>query len=239
MRRLPQEDQHVSFGHSYVDRAPDSSLTARFSVGSCNRNDLTTEKKYLIIVTEFRRRQPWSARPLMKDCRPYQIGPKLRALRLKKSMGLVELGKHTGLSAALLSKLERDKLYPTLPTLLRIAMVFSVGLDYFFTDERKRHVVSVVRKHERIRLPERPGASESRVPFREPGLQGQRTENQRLPGRFRTDCRRKAEISSAPGFGIPARAERHLGTEDWLEQYELQAGDSMYFDSNVPHTYRR
>ena len=59
-------------------------------------------------------------------------------------MGLVELGKHTGLSAALLSKLERDKLYPTLPTLLRIAMVFSVGLDYFFTDERKRHVVSVV-----------------------------------------------------------------------------------------------
>ena len=84
--------------------------------------------------------------------RPYQIGPKLRALRLKKSMGLVELGKHTGLSAALLSKLERDKLYPTLPTLLRIAMVFSVGLDYFFTDERKRHVVSVVRKGERIRL---------------------------------------------------------------------------------------
>src|SRR6201990_40025 len=90
----------------------------------------------------------------------YSIGEKLRTLRLKKSMGLVELGKHTGLSPALLSKLERDKLYPTLPTLLRIAMVFSVGLDYFFTDERKRHVASVVRKAERIRLPERPGASD-------------------------------------------------------------------------------
>src|SRR5215475_11306552 len=91
------------------------------------------------------------------NLRPYQIGAKLRALRLKKSMGLIELGKHTGLSPALLSKLERDKLYPTLPTLLRIAMVFSVGLDYFFTDERKRYVVSVTRKDERIRLPERPG----------------------------------------------------------------------------------
>jgi hypothetical protein len=45
---------------------------------------------------------------------PYSIGAKLRALRLKKSMGLVELGRHTGLSAALLSKLERSKLYPTL-----------------------------------------------------------------------------------------------------------------------------
>ena len=45
--------------------------------------------------------------------RPYSIGEKLRSLRLRKSMGLVELGRHTGLSAALLSKLERGKLYPT------------------------------------------------------------------------------------------------------------------------------
>lgn len=66
--------------------------------------------------------------------RPYGLGEKLRALRLKKSLGLVELGKHTGLSPAMLSKLERGKLFPTLPTLLRIAMVFGVGLDYFFTD---------------------------------------------------------------------------------------------------------
>src|SRR5450755_1894414 len=97
---------------------------------------------------------------IVSGLKPYRIGEKLRALRLKKSMGLVELGKHTGLSPALLSKLERDKLYPTLPTLLRISMVFSVGLDYFFTDERKRHIVSVVRKSERIKLPERPGAND-------------------------------------------------------------------------------
>ena len=36
--------------------------------------------------------------------RPYSIGEKLRSLRLRKSMGLVELGRHTGLSAALLFK---------------------------------------------------------------------------------------------------------------------------------------
>jgi len=38
------------------------------------------------------------------------------------------------LSAALLSKLEGGKLFPTLPTLLRIAMAFGVGLDYFLTE---------------------------------------------------------------------------------------------------------
>src|ERR1700739_3708177 len=89
----------------------------------------------------------------------YSIGEKLRTLRLRKSMGLVELGKHTGLSAALLSKLERGKLFPTLPTLLRIGMVFSVGLDFFFTDERKRRIVAVVRAKDRVRFPERPGLS--------------------------------------------------------------------------------
>src|ERR1700745_825782 len=83
----------------------------------------------------------------------YSIGEKLRSLRLRKSMGLVELGRHTGLSAALLSKLERGKLFPTLPTLLRIAMVFGVGLEYFFTDERKPHVVAIGRKKERSRFP--------------------------------------------------------------------------------------
>src|ERR1700745_2271650 len=93
----------------------------------------------------------------------YSIGDKLHTLRLRKGMGLVELAKQAGLSAALLSKLERGKLFPTLPTLLRIAMVYSVGLEYFFTDERKRRVVSVVRKEDRVRFPERPGTQE--VPY--------------------------------------------------------------------------
>ena len=58
----------------------------------------------------------------------YKIGPKIRALRVEKGLGQVQLGEHTGLSPALLSKIERGQLFPTLPTLLRIAMVFGVGL---------------------------------------------------------------------------------------------------------------
>jgi predicted transcriptional regulator len=49
----------------------------------------------------------------------YHVGDKLRQLRLRRKMGLVELSRHTGLSPALLSKLEHGKLYPTLPTLSR------------------------------------------------------------------------------------------------------------------------
>src|SRR6186713_343182 len=88
----------------------------------------------------------------------YDIGGKLRTLRLKKKVGLVELGQHTGLSPAMLSKIERGRLFPTLPTLLRIALVFSVGLEYFFAGAREKPLIAVVRKDQRVRLPERPDA---------------------------------------------------------------------------------
>src|SRR5436190_11740732 len=71
------------------------------------------------------------SKTLSSGLQQYQIGPKLRSLRLRKKLGLVELGSHTGLSAAMLSKIERGVLFPTLPTLLRIAMVFNVGLEHF------------------------------------------------------------------------------------------------------------
>ena len=87
----------------------------------------------------------------------YAVGPKVRRLRLRKKLGLVQLGKHTGLSPALLSKIERGQLFPTLPTLLRIALVFGVSLEHFFKEDSERAVHAVVRKGERIRLPDKMG----------------------------------------------------------------------------------
>ncbi|HTW59700.1 MAG TPA: XRE family transcriptional regulator [Terriglobales bacterium] len=169
----------------------------------------------------------------------YSIAEKLRTLRLRKSMGLVELGKHTGLSAGLLSKLERGKLFPTLPTLLRIAMVFGVGLDYFFADERKRRVVGVVRRSERIRFPERPGTQE--VPYYFECLDYRTTE-------------RKLSAFLAEFQDLPAeksKPHQHAGVEFLYllkgsltlkiggEEYTLDAEDAIYFDSAVLHSYRR
>jgi len=86
----------------------------------------------------------------------YDIGQKLRQLRLRKKIALVDLGKHTGLSASMLSQLETGKMIPTLPTLARIAMVFDVGLDFFFDDRRRRKLFTVSRSrgffHSRILL---------------------------------------------------------------------------------------
>ena len=82
----------------------------------------------------------------------YRIGPKIRALRTGKSLGLTQLGSHTGLSAGMLSKIETGQVVPTLPTLMRIALVFGVGLEHFF-EESEAPLLEVIRAKTRIRLP--------------------------------------------------------------------------------------
>jgi transcriptional regulator with XRE-family HTH domain len=169
----------------------------------------------------------------------YAIGDKLRALRLKKKMGLVELGRHTGLSAAMLSKVERGKLFPTLPTLLRIALVFSVGLEYFFSDDQKRHVVAIVRRAQRKRFPERPDGHDISFYFEsldfaavERKLNAYHAEFQPLqPGKARLHHHTGVEFLSV----LRGKLELHIGTEDQI----LESGDSIYFDSSLPHSYRR
>jgi transcriptional regulator with XRE-family HTH domain len=176
---------------------------------------------------------------LTKGLGRYAIGEKLRALRLKKKIGLVELGRHTGLSAAMLSKVERGKLYPTLPTLLRIALVFSVGLEYFFSDDQKRRVLAIVRRAERKRFPERPDGRDISFYFEsldfaavERKLNGYYAEFQPLPpGKARPHHHPGVEFLSV----LRGKLEMRIGTEEHV----LDSGDSIYFDSSVPHSYRR
>jgi transcriptional regulator with XRE-family HTH domain len=176
---------------------------------------------------------------LAKGLGRYAIGEKLRVLRLKKKIGLVELGRHTGLSAAMLSKVERGKLFPTLPTLLRIALVFSVGLEYFFSDDRKGRVLAVVRRSERTRFPERPDGRDISFYFEsldfaavERKLNAYYAEFQVLPpGKSRPHHHPGVEFLSV----LRGKLEMRVGTEERV----LDSGDSIYFDSSVAHSYRR
>ena len=76
---------------------------------------------------------------------PYCIGLKLRSLRTSKRLTLSRLAAETGLSTALLSKLETDRMIPTLPTLATIARVYGVSMSYFFS-EPTHHALSITRK---------------------------------------------------------------------------------------------
>lgn len=173
---------------------------------------------------------------LTTELERYGIGQRIRRLRLKKKLGLVQLGQHTGLSPAMLSKIERGQMFPTLPTLVRIALVFGVDLDHFFGKAAPR--VAVTRQSERVSLPIPAGAA--------PGSYVFESLNYALP-----DRRMEAFLAVFPTDGPPSEEHQH-GTEEFLfvlegtlalvvdgETFTLEKGDSASFDSSVPHSYRR
>jgi transcriptional regulator with XRE-family HTH domain len=168
----------------------------------------------------------------------YEIGPKLRAMRLKKKMGLVELGRHTGLSPALLSKVERGRLFPTLPTLLRIALVFGVGLDHFFV-QRVEPEPAVVRRRDRLRFPARPGAR--RPAFHFESLDYPATE--RPMSGFLVEFTATDPKDAPPHQHTAAELiyviDGTLAVTVGDAEHLLERGDSMYFLGDRPHSYRK
>jgi transcriptional regulator with XRE-family HTH domain len=170
---------------------------------------------------------------------PYAIGEKLRSLRLKKSMGLMQLAEHTGLSPAMLSKLERGKLFPTLPTLLRIAMVFGVSLDFFFSGDRRRPVIAIARKQERLRFPDNPHGQAISYQFESLDFKANERKLNGFYAEFELVAREKVKSHQHVGvellYVIHGKLELVIGPEN----YVLSAGDSIYFDSSLRHGYRR
>jgi len=176
---------------------------------------------------------------VQEGLRRYSIGEKLRGLRLKKKLGLVELGNHTGLSPALLSKIERDKLFPTLPTLLRIALVFNVGLEYFFVDEAQRHPVVIVSARTRLRFPEKPDARDVSYHFESLDFPAVERKLNAYYAEFHPLAVGKVKLHTHPGIEFIYVLQGKLGLYIRDREHPLAGHDSVYFDSSLPHGYRR
>ena len=175
---------------------------------------------------------------LRTELAQYLIGQKVRALRLRRSMGLTQLGQRTGLSPALLSKIENGKLVPTIATLLRIANVFDVTLDHFFQNEHRRRIIAITRKQDRE-------SSAQPRPVSEDGYDLTRLDLGVGDRKFQPYL---AEFAASPesagrphmhqGFEfvhvLAGKLQLTIGSDDNV----LEPGDSIYFDSNLRHSYR-
>jgi len=163
---------------------------------------------------------------------PYCIGAKLRSLRTEKRLTLARLATETGLSTALLSKLETDRMLPTLSTLATICRVYGVGLGHFFCDPAE-HLLSVTRNvagQGRGRNPE----EGTRVPLN-PTLENRKLDAAmvQLPSGSHTP-----EISSSAERAMLVYVldgELHLDVGGLRET--LAAGDCAYLESDLPTTW--
>jgi len=171
-----------------------------------------------------------------QELHAYAIGNKIRRLRLRKGMPLVNLGKVSGLSSSMLCKLERGRALPTLPTLLRISHALGVELDYFFHDFHQPSV-SIVRRNERLRFRDVPNSAYSFA-----------FENLNFRAKHKLFNAYWAEFQ--PASDKP-HSHQHKGVEFLYvldgdlairigpEEHQLETGDAIYFESGVPHSYRR
>ncbi|HEX4770901.1 MAG TPA: XRE family transcriptional regulator [Bryobacteraceae bacterium] len=167
----------------------------------------------------------------------YNIGAKLRRLRLRKKIGLVDLGKHTGLSASLLSQLETGKVVPTLSTLSRVAMVFDVGLEYFFDVGRSKRVFCITRGNERLRFPERPDSPLPSFFFEVLAYGATEKRFSAYLAEFPLRTAEQVREHYHEGWELVHVLSGELQIRYQEEDHLLQAGDSVYFDSIEPHSY--
>jgi transcriptional regulator with XRE-family HTH domain len=179
------------------------------------------------------------------------LGTRLREQRVARSIGVRELARMVDCSASLISQIERGRANPSVSTLYAISSALGISLDSLFGDRNSTARVGPrsTRADASARV-RRPAAApvvlhpaQRRVIELERGVQWQLL--MPVPERNAEFM----EVHYAPGGGSTAdrHAIRHNGREYSLvlegtlsveigfERYELEPGDSMAFDSTIPH----
>ncbi|HPX26320.1 MAG TPA: helix-turn-helix transcriptional regulator, partial [Treponemataceae bacterium] len=83
---------------------------------------------------------------------PYRFGEKLRAVRERKGLTLKTVANQAGVSESLVSQIERNKVSPAIDTLLNLADVLDINLEFLFEEYRKDHPVKVIRCGDRRKI---------------------------------------------------------------------------------------
>jgi transcriptional regulator with XRE-family HTH domain len=164
------------------------------------------------------------------------IGPRVHALRDAMGLSLRDLAERSGVSAPMLSQVERGETSPTLQVAARIAGGLELRLSQLLRLDEDG-AVTVVRRAGRRKGPA--GARGHRYEILTPPLPGQRAELSRhtLAPRATTGG------AGDPPMHEPGSRETALvesGRVAFLcdgARYELAAGDCVTFDADLPHHF--
>jgi transcriptional regulator with XRE-family HTH domain len=90
------------------------------------------------------------------------IGPKIREMRKHRGMTLKEFSQRVGVTASLISQIERGVAAPSISSLKKISDTLGISIALFFNEEGKalaNDFSPIVRKHERKTLHPSPGVT--------------------------------------------------------------------------------
>ena len=165
------------------------------------------------------------------------LGAKIRKLRQRRGMTLQEVSILSGLSKSLLSQIENDASAPPLTTLIRIAKALGVTIGFFFREELNEKRISVVRQADRQVAAKLPHNRPEKMGYRYIPLTQPIIHQHMEPFWVRFEPRKQQENAfyQHPGEEFLYIQEGHLVFECSERTIALGPGDSLYFDSSMPH----
>jgi len=167
---------------------------------------------------------------------PAALGPRIRALREAMELSLRDLALRSGVSAPMLSQVERGETSPTLQVATRIALGLELRLSQLLRLDEEG-AVSIVRAAERRMGPR--GATGHSYEILTPPLPGQRAE----VSRHTLAAGAVTGGDGDPPMHEPGSRETALvesGTVALVcdgARHELSAGDCVTFDADLPHRF--
>lgn len=174
------------------------------------------------------------------------LGRKLRALRHASSLSVEALAREGGVSAGLISKVERGLGNPSLHNLQKLAGALGVSLSALFNQEAPaeqetakeerppaRAACAVVRRDQRKKLvfPQERIAYELLTPDLQRSLEVIRSV---VPVDYDTSARPYQHVGEECVHILRGRIEVHVGDESHV----LEPGDTITYDASIPHWWR-
>jgi transcriptional regulator with XRE-family HTH domain len=168
------------------------------------------------------------------------IGERLSQLRAEHRYSIRKLAQLAGVSASLVSDIEKGKVEPSISTLKRLATAMGTTITYFFS-EPSQATGRVIRATDRVQLSELPAISVSRTAVEAGGVRFElaspkESENiEAIYGRYEVG----ASLGDEPivhegeewGMVLAGRLKVTVGSE----VYFLDPGDTIWFPSTTPH----
>ncbi len=161
-----------------------------------------------------------------------EIGKRIKKIRLSKKFTLQDVANKTGLSSGYLSKLEKSKKSPPISTLISIAAAFDVTVSVLLGEISEDESILLVKKNQRV-LIAGPGSdfgySYESLAY---AFKGRLMEPYVL--------RVPKEVDRSHYFQHEGQEMLYVIRGSMLfhygeKEYNLEAGDTIYFDSSVPH----
>ena len=169
------------------------------------------------------------------------LGNKIRNLRKHRAMTLQEVSDFTGLSKPLLSQIENNIAAPPIATLIKISTALGVKISHFFQDQNMEDRVVVVRKDQRYSVKKLfHHKNETRIGYRWESLAYPMVGKQMEPFVVEIEPREEQDLV----FNDHKGEEFHFILKGIVEfrsaeqVHRLKKGDSIYFDSSIPHALR-